>query len=146
MIRVEGGPPEHLKVRSFVGLIPLFAALVIEPGTLERLPHFRRRMEWYLKYRPTLTGNLQLMKQPGDGGRRLLALADREKLEAVVPRLLDPSQFLSDYGLRSLSRQSPPSPMFSTGRGSSTSPASHRRRSTAATPTGGGRSGSQSTT
>ncbi len=44
------------------------------------------------------------MTQPGEGGRRLLALADREKLEAVVPRLLDPSQFLSDYGLRSLSR------------------------------------------
>ncbi len=104
VIRVEGGPPEHLKVRSFVGLIPLFAALAIEPGTLERLPHFRRRMEWYLKYRPTLCGNLRLMTQPGEGGRRLLALADREKLESVVPRLLDPLQFLSDYGLRSMSR------------------------------------------
>ena len=65
VIRVEGGPPEHLKVRSFVGLIPLFAALAIEPGTLERLPHFRRRMEWYLKYRPTLTGNLQLDEAAG---------------------------------------------------------------------------------
>ncbi len=104
VIRVEGGPPEHLKVRSFVGLTPLFAALIIEPGTLERLPHFRRRMEWYLKYRPTLAGNLQLMTQPGEGGTRLLTLADRAKLEAVVPRLLDPEQFLSEYGLRSLSR------------------------------------------
>jgi hypothetical protein len=104
VIRVEGGPPEHLKVRSFVGLTPLFAALIIEPGTLERLPHFRRRMEWYLKYRPTLCGNLQLMTQPGEGGTRLLTLADREKLESVVRRLLDPAQFLSDYGLRSISR------------------------------------------
>jgi hypothetical protein len=104
VIRVEGGPPEHLKVRSFVGLIPLCAALVIEPGTLERLPHFRRRMEWYLKYRPTFCGQLQLLTEPGDGGRRLLALADREKLESVLPRLLDPVQFLSDYGLRSMSR------------------------------------------
>jgi hypothetical protein len=104
VIRVEGGPPEHLKVRSFVGLIPLCAALVIEPGTLERLPHFRRRMEWYLKYRPTLAGHFQLLTQPGEDGRRLLALADREKLESVLPRLLDPLQFLSDYGLRSMSR------------------------------------------
>jgi hypothetical protein len=104
VIRVEGGPPEHLRVRSFVGLTPLFAALIIEPGTLERLPHFRRRMDWYLKYRPTLSGNLQLMKQPGEGGARLLTLADRQKLESVVPRILDPAQFLSDYGLRSLSR------------------------------------------
>jgi hypothetical protein len=104
VIRVEGGPPEHLRVRSFVGLIPLFAAMAIEPGTLERLPHFRRRMEWYLKYRPTLAGNCSLLTRPGQGGRLLLALADREKLEAVIPRLLDPTQFLSDYGLRSLSR------------------------------------------
>jgi hypothetical protein len=104
VVRVEGGPPEHLRVRSFVGLIPLCATLTIEPETLERLPHFRRRMEWYLRYRPTLAGNVCLMTQPGESGRRLLALADRAKLEAVVPRLLDPAQFLSRYGLRSLSR------------------------------------------
>jgi hypothetical protein len=104
VIRVAGGRPEHMKVRSFVGLLPLCATLAIEPGTLERLPHFRRRMEWYLRYRPTLTGNLCLMTQPGSEGRRLLALADRSKLEAVLPRLFDPAQFLSDYGLRSMSR------------------------------------------
>src|SRR6201999_3584101 len=79
-------------------------ALVIEPGTLERLPRFRRRMEWYLKYRPTLAGNIRPWIQPGEEGRKLLSLTDREKLEAVMPRLLDPDQFLSDYGLRSLSR------------------------------------------
>src|SRR5262249_53057970 len=104
VIRVEGGPPEHLRVRSFVGLIPLFAAIAIEPGTLERLPKFRRRMDWYLKYRPTLSGQLNLLTKPGEGGRRLLALADREKLEAVTPRLPAPPQSLSDSGLRSLSR------------------------------------------
>ncbi len=104
VVRVEGGPPEHLKVRSFVGLIPLCATLAIEAKTLERLPRFRRRMDWYLRYRPTLAGNVCLMTQPGESGRRLLALADRAKLEAVVPRLLDPAQFLSRYGLRSLSR------------------------------------------
>jgi hypothetical protein len=104
VVRVEGGPPEHLKVRSFVGLLPLCATLAIEPETLQGLPHFRRRMDWYLRYRPTLAGNLCLMTQPGEDGHLLLALADRAKLEAVLPRLLDPTQFLSDYGLRSLSR------------------------------------------
>ena len=104
VVRVKGGPPEHLKVRSFVGLIPLFAMLAIEPGTLEHLPHFRRRVEWYIRYRSMLAGNLCLMIEPGSGGRRLLALADRAKLEAILPRVLDPAQFLSDFGLRSLSR------------------------------------------
>jgi hypothetical protein len=104
VVRVQGEPSEHLKVRSIVGLIPLFAVLALEPGTFERLPHFRRRVDWYLRYRPTLTGNLCLMTHPGENGTKLLALADRAKLEAVLPRLLDPEQFLSDFGLRSLSR------------------------------------------
>jgi hypothetical protein len=104
IVRVPGGPTEHLRIRSFVGLIPLFAVLAIEPGTLERLPQFRRRLDWYLRYRSSLAGNVCLMTHPGDGGRRLLALADRAKLEAVLPRILDPDQFLSDFGLRSLSK------------------------------------------
>jgi len=104
VVRVKGGPPEHLQVRSFVGLIPLFATLAIEPGTLERLPHFLRRVQWYIRYRPTLAGNLCLMTQSGSGGRRLMALADRAKLETILPRVLDPTQFLSEFGLRSLSR------------------------------------------
>ncbi|HEX3449675.1 MAG TPA: glucosidase [Isosphaeraceae bacterium] len=104
VVRVKGGEPQHLKVRSFVGLIPLFAVLAVEPGTLERLPHFRRRVEWYIRYRPMLAGNLCLMMNPGHGSRRLMALADRAKLESVLPRVLDPSQFLSEFGVRSLSR------------------------------------------
>jgi Glycosyl hydrolase family 63 C-terminal domain len=114
VVRAKGGPPEHLKVRSFVGLIPLFACLAIEPGTLEHLPHFRRRVEWYLRYRTMLAGNL-CMLTPGNGGRRLLALADRAKLEAILPRVLDPSQFLSDFGLRSLSRGLLKEPFFYDG-------------------------------
>ncbi len=115
VVRVKGGPPLHLKVRSFVGLIPLFAVLAIEPGTLERLPQFRRRVEWYIRYRPVLAGNLCLMMNPGRGGRRLMALADRAKLERVLPRVVDPSQFLSEYGLRSLSRGLADEPFFYDG-------------------------------
>ena len=115
VLRVKGGPPEHLKVRSFVGLIPLFATLAIEPGTLDHLPHFRRRVEWYIRYRSMLAGNLCLMTEPGSGGRRLLALADRAKLEAILPRVLDPAQFLSDFGLRSMSRGLLNEPFFYDG-------------------------------
>jgi hypothetical protein len=104
VIRRPGGTPEHLRIRSVVGLVPLFAVLAIEPDTLERLPRFRRRMDWYLRYRRGLVGGLCLLTRPGDGGRLLLAVADRTKLERVLPRLLDPAQFLSDFGLRSMSR------------------------------------------
>ncbi len=115
VLRVKGGAPEHLKVRSFVGLIPLFATLAIEPDTLERLPHFRRRLEWYMRYRSTVAGNLCLMTEPGSQGRRLLALADRDKLLAILPRVLDASQFLSEFGLRSMSRGLLQDPFFYDG-------------------------------
>ncbi|MFQ5857033.1 MAG: glucosidase [Anaerolineae bacterium] len=94
-----------LKVHSFVGLIPLFAVEAIEPDLLEILPRFRRRMEWFIGYRPHRVKEIASLTEPGEGGRRLLALVDREKLERVLSRMLDRSQFLCDYGLRSLSRQ-----------------------------------------
>ncbi|MBV8235403.1 MAG: glucosidase, partial [Acidimicrobiia bacterium] len=104
VIREPGGAPEHLRIRSLVGLVPLFAVLAIERDVLDRLPHFRRRVEWYLRHRPTLAGNLRLFTRPGVDGHRLMAVADQAKLQRVLPRLLDPEQFLSDYGLRSMSK------------------------------------------
>ncbi len=94
-----------LKVRSFVGLIPLFAVETLEPDLLEMLPRFRERMAWFIKYRPHLVESIASLTTPGEGKRRLLAIADREKLERVLTRMLDPTEFLSDYGLRSLSKQ-----------------------------------------
>ena len=103
-VHMADGASEMLKVRSFVGLIPLFAVETLEPDLLELLPHFRRRMEWFIKYRPALLESIAPLTSPGEGGRRLLTLVDRNKLERILPRLVDPSQFFSDYGLRSLSR------------------------------------------
>ena len=102
-VHMPDGRSELLKVRSFVGLIPMFAVETLEPDLLERLPHFRRRMEWFIKYRPALLESVASLTRPGEGGRRLLSIVDRRKLERILPRLCDPSQFLSDYGLRSLS-------------------------------------------
>jgi hypothetical protein len=94
-----------IKLRSFVGLIPLFAVETLEPDLLDLLPDFRRRMEWFIEYRPELVENVASLTEPGHGGRLLLSIVDLEQLERILPRMLDESQFLSDYGLRSLSRQ-----------------------------------------
>ena len=93
-----------LKVRSLVGLIPLFAVETLEPELLEKLPRFRRRMEWFIDYRPHLVSSVCPLTKPGEGGRLLLAIPTRERLVRVMERMLDPAEFLSDYGLRSLSR------------------------------------------
>jgi hypothetical protein len=94
-----------LRVRSLVGLIPLFAVETLEPDILDMLPRFRRRMEWFIRYRPHLVGNVCPLTRPGDGGRFLLSIVTREQLARVLQRVLDPAEFLSDYGLRSLSRR-----------------------------------------
>jgi hypothetical protein len=93
-----------LKVRSCVGLIPLFAVETIEPDLLEKLPQFRRRMDWFIQYRPQLVERIASISEAGEGGRRLMSLAGRDKLYHIFQRMLSPDEFLSDYGLRSLSK------------------------------------------
>lgn len=93
-----------LKIRSFVGVIPLFAVETLDPGLLEKLPRFRRRMEWFIKYRPRLIESVCSVTNPGQDGRLLLAITRREQLSAVLSRMLDPAEFLAGYGLRSLSK------------------------------------------
>jgi hypothetical protein len=98
----EGNKP--LKVRSMVGLIPLFAVGTIEPEMLEALPNFKRRLYWFIENRPDLIGNVSCMRTPGDGERRLLSVAFRERLEKVLKVMLDENEFLSPHGIRAISR------------------------------------------
>jgi hypothetical protein len=93
-----------LKIRSLVGLIPLFAVETLEPDLLDLLPRFRRRMQWFLDNRPELVQSIASLTTPGKNGRRLLSIVDRDKLDRILPRLLDPDQFLGDFGVRALSR------------------------------------------
>jgi len=95
---------EYVKARSWVGLIPLFATTVLDADTLERFPHFSRRIEWLLEHRPELEGNIAPINVPGKGERLILSIADRAKLERIFERLFDPDEFLSDFGIRSVSR------------------------------------------
>ena len=93
-----------LKVRLLVGLLPLFAVDTIEPDVLESMPDFGRRMRWFVDTRPHLAGNVAAIDVPGAGQRRLVSLLTRERLVRVLSRLLDRDEFLSDYGVRSVSR------------------------------------------
>jgi hypothetical protein len=93
-----------LKVRSMVGLIPLFAVATIEPDILEALPDFKRRLQWFIDNRPDLTGNINCARTPGMGERRLLAVAYRDRLTRVLQFMLDENEFLSPHGIRAVSR------------------------------------------
>jgi hypothetical protein len=103
-LHLPDGRYERLKVRSMVGLIPLFAVETLEPDLLEQLPRFKRRMQWFIENRPDLVRAVASLVEPGMGGRRLLSLIDRQKLARILPRMFDGSQFLSPYGIRALSK------------------------------------------
>ena len=93
-----------IKIRSMVGIIPLFAVETLEPALVNRLPGFKRRLEWFIENRPDLAGNVASMELPGKGERRLLSIVDKDQLRRVLRVLLDEKEFLSPYGVRSLSR------------------------------------------
>jgi len=94
----------RLRIRSMVGLIPLFAVETLEPELLERLPGFRRRLEWFLMHRPDLASLVSHWQSPGRGERRLLSLLRGHRMKKLLKRMLDETEFLSDYGVRALSK------------------------------------------
>jgi hypothetical protein len=87
-----------LKVRSLVGLIPMLAVETLDQATLDMLPEFRQRMRWFLANRPELARLVASWEEPGVGQRRLLALVHGDRLRALLARMLDPNEFLADYG------------------------------------------------
>ncbi|MCQ3976517.1 MAG: glucosidase, partial [Anaerolineae bacterium] len=93
-----------LKVRSLVGLMPLLAAETLEPDVLEEMPVFNRRMHWFTNNRPHLSGNMASIEVEGVGRRHLVAILTRERLVSVLRYLLDENEFLSPYGIRSVSK------------------------------------------
>jgi hypothetical protein len=93
-----------LKVRSMVGLIPLFAVEVIDQELLDRVPEFARRLRWFLEYRPELAELVSRWEVPGQGERRLLSLLRGHRMKRILQRMLDETEFLSPYGVRALSR------------------------------------------
>ncbi len=93
-----------MKIRSLVGLIPLFAVETLDSELLDRLPGFKRRLEWFIQNRPDLTADVACMSTPGRGSRRLLSIANPDQLRQILRYMLDENEFLSPYGIRSVSR------------------------------------------
>jgi len=92
-----------LRIRSMVGIIPLFAVEVLEQDLLERLGGFKKRMDWFLENRQDLASHISYLDRGGDN-LRLLAIPSRGRLERVLHYILDENEFLSPYGIRSLSK------------------------------------------
>ena len=104
VLKLPDGSQFPMKIRSIVGLIPLFAVETLEPEVLDRLPGFKRRLEWFIDNRPDLTDNFACMRSEGAGERRLLSIADKDKLRSILKYMLDEREFLSQYGIRALSQ------------------------------------------
>jgi hypothetical protein len=93
-----------MRVRSMVGLVPLFAVEVIEPSVLQRLPDFARRLNWLLENRPYLARLVSRWDEGGVKDRKLLSLLRGHRMKALLRRMLDEAEFLSPFGVRSLSK------------------------------------------
>jgi hypothetical protein len=104
VLHLPNGERKPMKVRSMVGLIPLFAVQTLEPELLERLPNFKRRLDWFVENRRDLTSNVACMRTPGHKERRLLSIVDADKLRHALRYMLDENEFLSPYGIRALSQ------------------------------------------
>ena len=103
-LRTPGNDYISLRVRSLVGLVPLFASDTLDEQLLENHPGFMRRLRWFTTYRPDLTEGLANLNQGGVNGRRLLSVVNKQRLERILQRLFDEDEFLSPYGIRSVSR------------------------------------------
>jgi len=103
VLRTDGAAC-RLKVRSMVGLIPLFAVETLEPEVVERLHGFKRRMQWFIDNHPEFREHVETATKPGVGPRRLLAIVPRERLPRVLGYMLDEAEFFSPHGIRAVSR------------------------------------------
>ncbi|WP_068471365.1 MGH1-like glycoside hydrolase domain-containing protein [Candidatus Protochlamydia phocaeensis] len=93
-----------LRIRSIMGLLPLFAVETIDARILDNLPIFKQRMEWFLSQRPNYTSTMTCEQDPAKGERRLMAILTKERLLSTLRYMLDENEFLSPYGIRSLSK------------------------------------------
>jgi hypothetical protein len=105
VLHLPNNQHHYLRVRSMVGLVPLFATEVLESSTLDQFADFKRRFQWFIDNRPNLQRNLASLETSGEQARRLLAIVSPpQRLRPILQRLLDETEFLSPYGVRSLSK------------------------------------------
>jgi hypothetical protein len=104
VLRYPDGGIERIRVHSLVGLIPLLAVETIDEEIFQMLPDFRTRTDWFIEHRPDLASLISRWEVPGMRSRHLLALVRGHRMKRLFKRMLDPEEFLSDYGIRSVSR------------------------------------------
>ncbi len=104
VLHLPNGERHYLKVRSLVGLIPLLAVETLEQDVIDRLPGFKRRMQWFIDNHAEVPGHIETYQNDGKSVRSLLSLVSRSKLESVARYLLSESEFLSPYGIRAVSK------------------------------------------
>jgi hypothetical protein len=103
-LHLPSGEQHYLKVRSMVGLIPLFAVETLEPEIIARLPGFQRRMQWFLDNMPDFASRVDSSQSSPHGMRRLLSLVDRNQMVRILRYMLDSEEFFSPHGIRALSK------------------------------------------
>jgi hypothetical protein len=104
VLDLPNGENSRMKVRSMVGLIPLFAVETLEPEIVDTLPGFKRRMQWFIDNRPEFREHVEMVEKPGGKMRRLLSIVSRDKLPRVLGFMLDEAEFLSPHGIRAISK------------------------------------------
>jgi len=104
VLHLPSGEDHFMKIRSIVGLIPLYAVETLEPEIVDRLPGFKRRMQWFIDNHPDVPEHIEMTQRSARGVRRLLSLANHKQLKRVLSRMLDETEFLSPHGVRALSR------------------------------------------
>lgn len=104
VLNLPNGQTVPLKVRSMVGLIPLFAVETLDPDLLAKVPDFKERLEWYLNYRPDLASLVSRWNIGGSGECRLLSLLRGHRMKMLLRRMVDEAEFLAEYGVRAVSR------------------------------------------
>jgi mannosylglycerate hydrolase MGH1-like protein len=104
VLHLPDGSRVPLRVRSMVGLIPLYAVQIMEPELLDSMPGFKMRLEWFIENRKDLTEHMACMETAGHKQRRLFSITDREQLTRILAVMLNEDEFLSPHGIRALSR------------------------------------------
>ncbi|MCT2408044.1 glucosidase [Chryseobacterium antibioticum] len=104
VLQLGNGESVSLKLRSIVGLIPMFAVEIIDHKLLDKMPNFQARMEWVLKNKPELTKLVSHWDEEGQGRKHLMSILRKNRLTKVLRRMLDENEFLSSYGIRAMSK------------------------------------------
>ena len=104
VLKLSDGTEKPLKVRSLVGLMPLLSVATIDSGVIDKLPQFKKKMDWFITHRKDLCDKIACMKTPGINDRRLLAILDKNKLIQLLKLMLNEEEFLSPFGIRAISK------------------------------------------